>query len=189
MVSALSGFLLLSAAVTGQTKYQSTGGVKLVIEGTSNVHDWDMKSEKGTCTAIFEINNAGAPTGLSTLSFTVPAESLKSEHKGMDKNTYKALGTDKYASISFTAGTAAIKPAGDGNYLLTAKGKLTISGVTKDVLLTATGVVNPDKSITYSGAYQLKMTDYNVAPPKAVFGTIKTGDKITVKFNLVLKSI
>jgi polyisoprenoid-binding protein YceI len=189
IVSALSGFLVLSAGVNGQTKYQSAGGVKLVIEGTSNIHDWDLKSEKGTCSAVFEVNNAGAPTGLSTLTFTVPAESLKSDHKAMDKNTYKALGTDKYASISFTTGSAVIKPAGGNNYLLTAKGKLTISGVTKDVQLTATGVMNPDKSITYSGAYQLKMTDFNVAPPTAVFGTIKTGNQITVKFDLVLKSI
>jgi len=189
IAGALFCLLAFSATVNAQTKYQSAGGVKLVIEGTSNIHDWDMSSDKGSVTAVFEVNNSGVPTGLNILNFSVPAESLKSEHKAMDKNTYKALATDKYNAISFTASSATIKPVNASNYILIAKGKLTISGVTKDVVLTANGIVNPDKSITYSGSYQLKMTDYNVTPPTIMFGSIKTGNAITVKFNLVLKSI
>jgi len=189
IAGALFSLLAFSASVNAQTKYQSAGGVKLVIEGTSNIHDWDMSSDKGTVTAVFVVNHSGVPTGLSVLNFTVPAESLKSEHKAMDKNTYKALGTDKYNDISFIASSATIKPVNASNYILVAKGKLTISGVTKEVVLTANGTMNPDKSITYTGSYQLKMTDYNVKPPTAVLGTIRTGDGITVKFNLVLKSI
>lgn len=172
-----------------QVKYQSVGGVKLIIEGTSNIHDWDMKSDKGYCSSIFDISKTGALNGVSYINFTVPAESLKSEHKQMDKNTYKALNTAKYANISFTAASVTVKPSGATNYLLIAKGRLTISNVTKDVVLTALGVMNADKSITYSGSYKLKMTDYNVDPPSAMLGTIKTGDNITVTFNLHLKSI
>jgi hypothetical protein len=181
--------LFISTNGNGQTKYQSAGSVKIVIEGTSNIHDWDMKSEKGTCTGVFAVNNAGLLTSMSALNFSVPAETLKSEHKGMDKNTYKALHTDKYASISFTAGSADIKSSGNAGFTLTTKGKLTISGVTKDVLLTANGVVNTDKSITYSGSYQLKMTDYNVEPPTIMLGAIKTGNDLLVKFNMVLKTM
>lgn len=179
--------LLVSFSSNAQSRYQSAGGVKITIEGTSNIHDWDMKSEKGTCSGVFNVGTNGVITGLSALNFSVPAESLKSDHDGMDKNTYKALNTSKFASISFTAGPATIKPASNSGHILTANGKLTIAGVSKDVILTATGVVNADKSITYTGSYTLKMTDYNVDPPKAMFGTIKTGNSIVVKFNLVLK--
>jgi hypothetical protein len=180
--------LLVSVSSFAQLKYESAGGVKIVIEGTSNIHDWDMKSDKGFCSGIFDVSNTGTLTGMSYLNFSVPAESLKSEHKAMDKNTYKALNTGKFNQINFTASSASIKPNGAG-YILTAKGRLTISGVTKDVTLTANGVVNADKSITYTGTYQLKMTDYKVDPPTAMFGAIKTGDAIVVKFNLLLKSI
>lgn len=189
MFSILLANLLLSAAALAQTKYESLGGVKIVIEGTSNIHDWDMKSDKGFCSGIFDVSNSGAFTGMSYLNFSVPAESLKSEHKAMDKNSYKALNTGKYAQISFTASAGNIKPVGNDSYLLTAKGRLTIAGVTKEVVLTANGTVNPDKSITYSGSYKLKMTDYSVEPPSLMFGAIKTGDNIVVKFNLQLKSI
>jgi hypothetical protein len=189
LFSFLLAGLLLSETASAQTKYESIGGVKIVIEGTSNIHDWEMKSDKGFCSGIFDVNNTGVPTGMSYLNFSVPAESLKSERKSMDKNTYKALNTGKYAQINFTASSASIKANGNSGYVLTAKGRLTISGVTKDVVLTANGVVNPDKSVTYSGSYQLKMTDYKVEPPSLMLGAIKTGDNIVVKFNLQLKSI
>lgn len=183
-----TALLFITSMANAQVKYQSVGGVKLVIEGTSNIHDWDLKSDKGYCTSLFDITNAGTLNGVSYINFTVPAESLKSEHTGMDKNTYKALNTAKYSSINFTASSISIKPAGAG-YLLVAKGRLTISGVTKDVTLTANGIMNADKSISYTGAYKLKMTDYNVEPPSIMLGTIKTGDQVTVKFDLLLKSI
>lgn len=189
-VVAMTGMLLWCLLITtgsiGQTKYQTSGGVKLTIEGTSNLHDWDMKSNKGTCNAEFLFNSTGQLTGLSSLNFSVPAESLKSESKSMDKNSYKALKTDKYNIIAFTANNATVKANANGSYTLTARGNLTISGVTQVVDLTATGTMNSDRSITYTGAYKLKMTDYKVTPPSMMFGAIKTGDAITVKFDLVL---
>ncbi len=180
--------LFLSVSVNAQTKYQSAG-VKITVEGTSNIHDWNMKSEKGTCSGTFDLSNTGTVTGLSALSFSVQAESLKSEKSGLDKNSYKALNTSKYALISFTAGQVTVKPATGSSHTLVTNGKLTISGVTKDVQFIANGVVNADKSITYSGTYQLKMTDFNVEPPSLMFGAIKTGNAVTVKFNLVLKAV
>jgi polyisoprenoid-binding protein YceI len=180
--------LLITASANAQVKYQSAG-VKITVEGTSNIHDWNMKSEKGTCSGAFDLSSNNTVTGLSGLSFSVPAESLKSEKSGLDKNSYKALNTSKYNLISFTAGQVTVKPAAGTSHTLVTNGKLTIAGVTKDVQFIATGVVNADKSITYSGSYLLKMTDFNVEPPSLMFGAIKTGNTVTVKFNLVLKAV
>jgi hypothetical protein len=185
----LTLFFAFTSISHAQTKYQSVGGVKLVIEGTSNIHDWDMKSDKGYCSSLFDITQAGTLNGVSYINFTVPAESLKSEHSGMDKNTYKALNTAKYSNINFTASSVTVKPNGTVGYILTAKGRLTISGVTKDVVLTANGTMNADRSISYAGSYKIKMTDYNVEPPSIMMGAIKTGEFVTVKFDLLLRSI
>jgi polyisoprenoid-binding protein YceI len=182
-------FCSLSLTALAQAKHPATGTVKIVIEGTSNIHDWNMKSDKGSFSGVFDVNTAGLPTGLSALNFSVPAQSLKSEHSGMDKNTYKALNVTKFPAISFTSGSAVIKQESASGVTLITKGQLTISGTTKEVLLTASGVVNPDKTVTYSGQYQLKMTDYKVDPPSIMFGTIKTGNDIVVKYTLVLKTI
>ncbi len=183
------GNLLVSSAATAQVKYQSAGGVKITIEGTSNIHDWEMNSDKGSCAATFSFNANGGLAGVSFLGFAMAAESLKSEHKAMDKNTYKAMNTDKYPNISFTISSCTVQPSGGNNYVLKTKGKLTISGVTKDVDISGACAFNPaDKSITCAGSYPMKMTDYNVTPPSIMFGTIKTGNAITVKFSFVLKA-
>lgn len=179
-------FLLLTGAVNAQVKYQNAAA-KISIDGTSNIHDWTMNSEKGNCNALFTIGANNALTAVSSLAFAVNVETLKSEHKAMDKNTYKAMNTDKNPAITFNAATATVKPAGGANYTVTAHGKLTINGTVKDVDITATCTVNADKSITCSGSYKLNMTQYNVTPPSIMFGMIKVGDPITVRFNFIMK--
>lgn len=187
VISLLLIAFALSITAKAQTTYQTTGPIKIRIEGTSNIHDWEMDADKGNGTAVFVLDNHGILSGLTSLSFTMPAESLKSEHKAMDKNAYKAMKTDKFATISYTAVTSSVKPYGN-KYQVQSKGKLTISGVTRDVDLIAICSTNPaDKSIACSGSYKFKMTSYNVTPPSIMLGAIKTGDDITVKFDLVFK--
>jgi hypothetical protein len=183
----LGGGLLMTGNSYGQTKTESSGAVSITIEGTSNLHDWNMKSNLGSYHGVFEMSPTGTLTGVPSLSFSVPAKSLKSDSKSMDKNTYKALNADKHASISFVAQSADIRPAGTG-FIINTRGRLTISGVTKDIVLHVNATVNADKSITYTGAYKLKMTDYKVDPPTALFGAISTGDAVTVKFSLLQKA-
>jgi hypothetical protein len=173
--------------VNSQTTYQTAGPAKIKIEGTSNIHDWEMSTDKGNSTAVFITDGNGAISGLSSLTFSLPIESLKSESSSMDKNAYKAMHSTKYASLTFTVLSASIKPAGN-NYQVQSKGRLTISGVSRDIDITALCTVNPDKSIAVNGSYKLKMTAYSVTPPSIMLGAIKTGDDITVKFNLLFKA-
>jgi polyisoprenoid-binding protein YceI len=147
-----------------------------------------MGADKGNGNAVFVLDQHGVLTGLTSLTFSMPAESLKSDHKTMDKNAYKAMRTDKHSSITFTAVSSTVKPYGN-KYQVQSKGKLTISGVTRDVDLIAICNVNQaDRSIACSGSYKFKMTNYNVTPPSIMLGAIKTGDDITVKFDLLFKT-
>jgi hypothetical protein len=100
-----------------QTTYQTSGPAKIQILGTSNIHDWEMKTEKGNSTAVFVTDAHGALSGLSALTFTLPVESLKSEHSGMDKNAYKAMRSDKFAQLSFTVLSGWLTTLGIGGFL------------------------------------------------------------------------
>jgi hypothetical protein len=181
-------FISINSIANAQTSYQLAGPIKVQIEGTSNIHDWEMGAEQGNGNAVFILDKNGVLSGLSSLTFSMPAESLKSEHKTMDKNAYKAMHTDKHSTITFTAVSSTVKPYGN-KYQVQSKGKLTISGVTRDVDLIAICSVNPaDRSIACSGSYKFKMTSYNVTPPSIMLGAIKTGDDITVKFDILFKT-
>ncbi len=183
LVSAFSFIAFLGKA---QTQYHFASN-KMVIEGTSNIHDWSMESSSATGSAVITTNPTHSLTELANVNFSVPVETLKSEKSGLDKNAYKALKTDKFKSIAFNAVKTTITPAGGNNYSIASAGRLTISGVARDVTITATGVMAADKSIAVKGAYKLKMTDYSVEPPSLMFGAIKTADEVTLRYDIVLK--
>lgn len=184
LISTLFFTTVISTTVLAQTTFQSQL-IDIRLTGTSTLHDWEMKAAKGSSEVAFVVDASGKITSISQLSFTLPATSLKSEHTAMDKNTYKALNTDKNPNISFVLTSGIVTAIGENNYQLNCVGKLTIAGTVKETDLVATGKYNPsEKSFTVTGVKKMKMTDYNVTPPKVMLGTIKTGNEIAISYNL-----
>lgn len=173
---------VISVVSMAQVKYHTRDNVKSEIKGTSTLHDWSMKATRGECNAVFTLNPASQLTGLTSLSFTMPVEGLKSDKSSMDKNAYKALKSAQNPMISYNLTSASV--AQDGS--VKCFGKLTIAGATVDTELMATAKVNADKSIAVSGSKKISMKDFNIAPPSFMLGTIKTGNDITLKFDLTL---
>jgi polyisoprenoid-binding protein YceI len=171
----------------GQTNYSNNGVARILIEGTSNIHDWEMESGQGKSTATVTLNPAGTMTALNNLSFEMAVQGLKSGKGAMDDNTYKAMKEKQFPTIHYTAASGTVKGNGGNSYTVTTNGKLTIAGTTRDVTLVGAATLNADKSLTVAGTYKFQMTDYNVTPPSIMFGTIKVGPSITVKFTLTMK--
>lgn len=169
-----------------QGKYHSSA-LNVTVAGTSTLHDWEMVSSKGLVDAVVSVDKENV--AFSGLSFVIPAESLKSGHDQMDKNTYKALNTTQNPNISFVLTSATVTPAGANTYHFKGVGKLTIAGTTVLTDLVATVKYNPaDKSFTCSGVKKFKMTQYNVKPPTVMMGAIKTGDEVSISYSLTIKS-
>ena len=179
--------LALPAIAITQTNYH-TQVLDIKLNGTSNLHDWEMKAVSGASAASFVVTN-GKVISLSKLNFLLPVKNLKSGKSGMDNNTYKTLKTDVNPNISFVLTSATVVSTGGNNYKLTCQGKMSIAGKTNQTELAATGTYNPaDKSFTITGLKKMKMTDYDVKPPTALLGTIKTGNEITISYNLKFKA-
>jgi polyisoprenoid-binding protein YceI len=173
-------FLLISFNSQGQSRYAQSSA-RMTISGTSSLHDWTMKSESTTCDAVFQINAQGEPLQLVSMVVSVPSQSLKSGKSGMDKNAYSALKTDKNKQITFQLASGKIE-----GKTIRCVGSLTIAGTTKQIDVDATYTILSDGSIQCKGVKQLVMTDYNVEPPSFMFGTVNTGNEITVSFEVVL---
>jgi hypothetical protein len=168
---------------TNDSTYRSQS-LSLVVKGTSTMHDWEMKSAGGACQLTLVLGAGDKVTGLSSLNFSAPAESLKSEHSAMDKNAYKALKTDAAKNISFILSSAKVTPVDANTYTLHCIGKLSIAGTTRETDLAATVKYNAaDKSFTCAGTKKLKMTDYKVSPPSFMMGAVKTGDEVAISFS------
>lgn len=181
---------VLTVPLAGIAQSRYTGiNLPISVTGTSTLHDWDMKSTKGQCVAVITVTNNTVT--FSGLTFTMPAESLKSGNGAMDKNTYKALETGKNPNIIFVlSSVTSITTSGQNSYVFKGVGKLTIAGTTRVTDITASLKYNPsDKSLTCIGSKKFKMSEYGVKPPTVMFGTIKTGDDITINYNIHLKSL
>lgn len=175
-------FAVLSAA--GQANYKQSGASTVVIAGTSTMHDWTMTSTgAANYSATFELNADGTPAKLTMVTFTLPAESLKSKEKAMDKNAYKSLNTDKYKDITFQLASSKIT-----GKTIACAGNLTIAGTTKPVEVDVTYEAK-NGTFVCKGSKKIKMTDFKVEPPSFMFGTIKTGDEITISFDVTLAQV
>jgi polyisoprenoid-binding protein YceI len=157
---------------------------KLTIFGTSNLHDWDMKAERLSGAATFKMED-GKLKGIDKLNFVVDAESLKSGKSGMDKNAYTALKTGSHKTINYTLSRVTkVTETGNNIYTIEATGNLRIAGETKQVPITFTAKTSGN-NVTLSGKVPLNMIHYKIEPPRALMGTVRTGEEITIDFEVI----
>jgi len=178
--------LFLTSAPLAAQKFSATqAGNSIQVEGTSNVHDWDLKAEKFTIQA--EITKNDNQPEIKAFFLDLTAESLKSGKSGMDRNTYKALMTDKHKNITFRhSKTTNTKVISGNKYEVTVQGALKIAGVTKTATITSQ-IEQKGNTYVLTGAHSLKMSDFNITPPTALLGSVKAGDEVTIKFQITLK--
>jgi len=161
---------------------------KLWIEGGSNLHGWSCKAS--SIDAMIDVDEAllksMSPTLLKKVQVKVPVRNLKCGHGGMDGNLYKALKANDVPDIAYVLGTFDVVPGTSDSFTVKSVGTLTIAGTEKTVNMDVTASKLPDGSIRAEGELPLLMSDFGVKPPTAMFGTLRTDDKVTVKFSLLV---
>lgn len=162
------------------------GQSKLTVTGTSSLHPWEIELQEMSCNADIEVIENQVV--FNQLIFEAAAESLKSEHgKMMDNKTYKALKSDDYPKIVFTLKETKSIPLTNGSFENVLKGELYMAGFRKMIDLKISGSVE-NGLLSLNGEKSLLMTDYNMEPPTALMGTIKTGDEVVIHYAIKLKS-
>jgi polyisoprenoid-binding protein YceI len=165
---------------------------KLWIEGTSNLHNWSCKAE--TMDAQIDLDAPAAaqfssapPKALKRVQVKVPVKSMKCGHGGMDDNLYKALNADATPESSYILATFEAAPGETkDSFALHTVGTLTISGKENTINMDIEATRLPDGSVKAKGVVPIKMTDYGIKPPTAIFGRIKAGDEVKVNFELTV---
>lgn len=163
---------------------------KLWIDGTSNLHEWSCKATSLEATVELDASAAARvsvapPKALKRVEVKVPVKSLKCNHGGMDGNVYKALKADQSPEISYIMASFEASPSnGTDDFVLHATGTLTIAGKENQLAMDVKATRLPDGTVKATGVVPIKMTDYGIKPPTAIFGRLKTGDEVKVNFEL-----
>ncbi len=188
--AALIALVASMAGAQETTKVPVSPESKLWIDGTSNLHEWSCKATSLEATVELDASAAARvsvapPKALKRVEVKVPVRSLKCNHGGMDGNVYKALKADQSPEISYIMATFEAAPNnGTDDFVVHATGTLTIAGKENALDMEVKATRLPDGTVKATGVVPIKMTDYGIKPPTAIFGRLKTGDEVKVNFEL-----
>ncbi len=152
------------------------------VHGTSNVRDWDMKPNK--VSGVLTLNNSEE---ISTISLEIVVNSLKSGNRIMDGKTYGAFDDKKNPNITFQLIDISPSKLSYKDSEVTLTGNLTMAGQTRKISFKAICKITEEGGYQLKGSVPLKMTDFKMKPPTAMLGTMKTGDAVTIKFDVTFK--
>jgi polyisoprenoid-binding protein YceI len=186
---ALTALLTIAGSASAQSiRLAVNPDSKLWIEGGSNLHGWSCKAS--SIDATIDVDEAfvksTSPTLLKKVQVKVPVRNLKCGHGGMDNNLYKALKANDSPDISYILGSFDVVPGAGDAFTVKSVGTLNIAGTEKTVNMDVSATKLADGSIRADGELPLLMTDFGVKPPTAMLGTLRTDNKVTVKFSLLV---
>jgi polyisoprenoid-binding protein YceI len=117
----------------------------------------------------------------------VPVKAMKSaEGSIMDGKAYNAFDVKVNPMITFTLTDATPVKITDKDVEVTLTGTLAMGGSSKKISFKSTGKVIAG-GFQLKGAVPIKMSEYGMKAPTAMFGAIKTGDAVTVKFDVTVE--
>ncbi len=180
--------LLISIIVSTPSilKAQSCPIIPLIasinVHGTSNVHDWDMKATNITG----ELGLNGYKQ-INAILIKIEVKSLKSGNGIMDGKTYDAFDFKKNPYIVFQLTEISQSKLSDNDSEITLTGNLSFAGAIRKISIKTVGKITKSGDYQLKGSVPLKMTDFKMKPPTAMLGTMKTGDAVTIKFDVTFK--
>lgn len=194
-----------SPAADQMTTYNARSGSKMRIEGTSNIHDWQVESPFiGGMMQVgpgfpTERGQAATPGKMEVKADVfIQVRSLKSVEKDgkpysdkMDEIMWEHLKEPQHKRIVYQLSELALKEAPktkDAPYVFDAKGSLAVAGVTNQISMVVNILPLDGNRLEITGKHTLKMTSFKVEPPapKIALGLIKTGDEVTLVFKWIV---
>ncbi len=190
----LFNFLLISFSFT-QVSYKVDEGSTMTITGTSTLHDWTSKVNEIGGDFVFknEIKDKKLPKSgsiVEQIKMVIPVLSIESPRGStMDNKTYNALKSEDHPEMIFEVKSDNIESIIDKSaekFLLKVTGDLTLAGYTKEITIDLEGQKLTNGQLKFLGAYPIDMVEFEIEPPSAMFGQIKTGKDVVIDFDLLL---
>jgi hypothetical protein len=180
-------FMIISSNALSQVNFNIIPeNSTMTIQGTSSLHDWHMEVTDLECSATLLMNEEHINSIRDTW-FSCKTKSIISDYKLMDNKTYDALKADEFSKITFRmADTRDISLPGN-KFTGNITGTLSIAGEVKEIDVPFRGQILAGDQLELEGKVPLKMSEFNIEPPTALMGTLKTGDEVWISYSLKLK--
>ncbi len=175
--------LLVAAVLPGEpVDYELAKESRMWIDGTSTVHDWTCNVGDVTGTISMD---PGALT-ISKATVIVPSAAIDCDNGTMNKKVADALSIKKHPAVKFSLSSGKITDGGD-KLNIQVVGRLDLAGQTKVVSATATATPLGNGLYKIAGKLPIAMSAFGIDPPRAMLGTLKTGNEVNVRFELTAR--
>lgn len=188
LLTVLSG---LAAPVSHGQRYVVSETSELWIEGTSTVNSFE-------CEAValefdYDVPHVIQGSGFTVpgVSLLVPVRQLDCQNRRMNRDLQDALKADDYPQIRLDVYRLELVPEARADTEQTdsptvrVHGVMTLAGSSRDVVIDLDGWLDDELRLHGVGKLDVKMTDFGVDPPTALFGLVKAHDDITIHFHLM----
>lgn len=202
------------AASAGSTRLMIAPRSTLVLDGTSNVANWrctgtTLNGEASVAVPLAKVNevidriedgNIGVWMSSPSsgqfppprFALSIPIDTLRcTGGRPMEKDMNSALKAARFPSIDFRfAGLrSGIEHDLDQHlYRTSVRGELALAGITRELVVPVTAERLTRTTFRLRAELPVRMTDFSIAPPKALFGLVKAADQLTVRFDLILEA-
>lgn len=169
-----------SAQETTEVKSLIREGSKLSINGTSNVNDfeciYDEEFEADTLKHIVQVEEAIVVLGGDELKLEI--DSFDCGRRGINRDFRNTLKSKIYPNIQIEL----IKVIAQNGIPIEAEVLTTLAGVSNEYQIELKNISIRNSVSQVEGTLELTMSDFNISPPKALFGLIKVNDKLEINF-------
>ena len=165
---------------------------RIWVEGTSTIKAFQCTvpsftiSVKSAGTDAVSAVLAGQK-GVRTVELSVPAAKIECGNGTMNEHMRTALKADESPTIKFSLSSYDVTKAGTGS-TGTMRGSLALGGAEHPIDIAATATDAGNGAMRIVGGYEVALSAFDLKRPSLMFGRIKVGDKVQVKFDFVLKS-
>jgi polyisoprenoid-binding protein YceI len=180
--------MLIATKSAGELDLQPES--RLWIAGSSTVRSFQCQA---TSFEAKVVSNPGATAAIlagekavSAVDVNVPAEKLDCRNGTMNEHMRKALKAQEFPTIAFRVASYDLTRVAEGMNL-TLAGTLTLGGVEKPITVAALVKGTDDGRLLVTGTHEVRMTEFDLKPPKLMLGTMRVDEKIKVGFEIALK--
>ena len=179
-----------AAKVTAQEtmKLQLEPGTELSLSGTSTVHGFTCKTSRIDATLVVDKGYTKDLTKVArpivSVRVEIPAKSLDCGNGKMNDNMYGTLKAKDNPTITYTLSGYDLENATASGFGANTTGVLKIAGKEKTIAMNVKAERVEDAKATAKGEQSILLTDFGIKPPSFMFGTLKVGNEIKIKFNL-----
>lgn len=174
------------ADVTNTTLLENSS---MTIAGSSTLHGWTVEATEFSVQFSipdnwFQSDDGWNGTDIDTLTVTVPVEHLEGGRRKMNRDLRDALRFENHPQIRFTWDDVRFTGQTDMGQSANVSGIVRVAGEEREIEFDAVISLNEWNQIVAKGSVPMNMRDYNIEPPTALFGVIRTDEEVELVFEL-----